>query len=111
MVDERALIVGVPLGEAFGIIELFILFRFRKIFIRRSFIITILIKAIIYLIFINLITGILTTIYVLSQSIAIDDFLSPFIIKKQIILNIYALTLSTFILCSDKFTVGRWCVI
>jgi adenylate cyclase len=93
LVDFRSIIVGMPLGAAFGIIELFFFSRIRKKIQRLPLAITILLKALIYLLIINIVSGLLTFLAGLIRGATIDTFIEVMFAKEQLILNIYTLLL------------------
>lgn len=93
LVDFRAFIIGVPLGGAFGLMELFVLSGFKKRFLKLPLILSILIKAIIYVSIINLITGLLALFIGALQGQQMEEFYALMVSKEQLILNIYTLLL------------------
>ena len=93
IVDYRAFLLGISLGSAYGIIELFILTGLRKKFLKLPLLLTIIIKALVYLIIINLISGILILITGRIQGKEIEEFYQIMFGKMQLILNIYTLIL------------------
>ena len=93
LVDYRAFLLGVSLGFAFGIIELFILSGLRKNFVKLPLLLTIFIKAIVYLFIINLVSGLLILIVGTIQGKQMEEFFSIMLDKEQLILNIYTLLL------------------
>ena len=93
LIDYRAFLIGISLGGAFGIIELFILSGLRKKFLQLPLLLTIFIKALAYLFIINLVSGLLTLIVGLNQGKQMEEFYSIMFGKMQLILNIYTLLL------------------
>jgi adenylate cyclase len=93
IVDFRAVLIGVSLGGAFGIIEFFVLSGFRKRLLKLPHFITIITKAFAYLLIINLVSGLLMLISGILQGKQMEDFYSTMLSKEQLILNIYTLTL------------------
>jgi adenylate cyclase len=97
-VNHNALIMGGGLGFGFGIIELFILSGFRKKFSQLPFFATIFLKALIYFIIINIVSGVLGFIIGYLQGRQIEEFFIHMLHKNQLILVIY--TLIVYVLLS-----------
>ena len=93
LVDYRSIMVGIPLGAAFGIIELFILSGLRKKFLKLPLFQTILIKAFVYLFIINFISVILVFLTGFFRGETMEKFYSIIFGKEQLIFNIYTLLL------------------
>ena len=93
-VDYRAFVLGIPLGAAYGILELFIFSGLRKQFLKLPLILTIFIKAIFYLLLINLVSGFIALIFgYFQEGKQFEDFIVFLRSKEQLILNIYSLIL------------------
>ena len=94
LVDYRAFVLGIPLGATYGILELFIFSGLRKQFLKLPLILTIFIKAIFYLLLINLVSGFLAFIFgYFQEGKLFEDFIMFLRSKEQMILNIYSLIL------------------
>lgn len=93
IVDYRAFLIGISLGGAFGLIELFVFLGYRKKLQKMPLVLAIIIKALAYVFIINLVTGILILVSGLIQGMHINDFFTFMIGKEQLILNIYTLIL------------------
>ena len=91
LVDFEAIIMGVPIGFAFGIIELFVLSGFRKKFLKYPLILTVLIKAFVYLLVIYFVTGLLGLTVGFFEGKKIQEFYDSLISKDQLILTVYIL--------------------
>ncbi len=91
-IDFIAIIMGVSLGLGFWILEFLILSGLRKEFLKLPLLITIILKAIIYLFIINLFSGLVGLIVGLSEHKHMDEFYESMLSKDQLILNIYTLT-------------------
>ncbi len=90
-VNQNAFLMGIPLGAGFGVIELFILNRFRKQLQRLPHILTIIIKSFAYLLIINVVLGGIALLYGFFQSIPIEEFYVAMLSEEQLIINIYTL--------------------
>ncbi len=97
-VDHIGIIMGASLGLAFGIIELFILSGLRKKFLEFPLIVTIIVKAFVYLLIINLFSGIVGLITGFLQGKQMQDFYESMLSKDQLILITY--TLVVYVLLS-----------
>ena len=94
LITEMAFMIGIPLGGVFGIIELFILSGLRKKFLKLPLLVTIISKAILYVLFINIVIAFLGLIFGYFQgSDLIEDFANLFLTRDQLVLNIYTLLL------------------
>ena len=94
IVDERAFILGIPLGGAYGFVELFIFSKFRKNLLKLPLIYTILIKAISFLLIVNVVSGFLAFLFgYFQEGKKIEEFFDFLFTKAQLILNIYSLIL------------------
>ena len=103
LIDEKSfdyigIVMGASLGFAFGIIELFILSGLRKKFLKFPLLITIFAKAFVYLVIINLFSGLVGLITGLFQGKQIDEFYDSMLSNDQLILIIY--TLVVYVLLS-----------
>jgi adenylate cyclase len=87
--DFMAIIMGVSLGFGFWILELFILSGLRLFFLKLPLLFAIFIKAFVYLIVINLFSGIVGLIVGLSNGLQMHDFFESMFSKDQLILIIY----------------------
>jgi adenylate cyclase len=96
MVDYRALLMGIPIGFAYGIMDIFILSGFSKKFMKMPLALAILLKAFIYLFVIYFITGIIGLLVGLSEGKQMEEWYQSLVDKDQLILIIY--TLSFYIL-------------
>ena len=93
-ITEMAFMIGIPLGGVFGIIELFIFSGLRKKFLKLPLLLTIISKAILYVLFINIVIAFLGLIFGYFQgSDLIEDFANLFLTRDQLVLNIYTLLL------------------
>ena len=92
-INYNAFLLGILLGFAYGIIELFILSGLRKYFLKLPLLLTIFIKSIVYLFIINLVSGLLVLIVGLIQGKQMEEFYNIMLGKVQLILNIYCLIL------------------
>ena len=90
-VDFRAILMGVPIGFAYGIMELFVLSGFRKNFLKIPLILTIFLKALIYLIIIYFVTGTIGLLVGLSEGKQIEEWYQSLVSHDQLILIIYIL--------------------
>ena len=90
-VDFRAILMGVTIGFAYGIMELFVLSGFRKNFLKIPLILTIFLKAFIYLIVIYVVTGTIGLLYGLSEGKQIEEWYQSLVSNDQLILIIYIL--------------------
>ena len=90
-VDFRAFFMGISLGFAYGIMELFVLSGFRKSFLKFPLIITIFLKAFIYLIVIYIVTGTLGLLLGLSEGKQLEEWYQSLVDIDQVILIIYIL--------------------
>ena len=90
-VDFKSILMGVPIGFAYGIMELFVLSGFRKSFLKIPLILTIFLKAFIYLIVIYFITGTIGLLVGLSEGKQMEEWYQSLVDKEQIILIIYIL--------------------
>ena len=90
-VDFKSILMGVPIGFAYGIMELFVLSGFRKSFLKIPLILTIFLKAFIYLIVIYFITGTIGLLVGLSDGKQMEEWYQSLVDKEQIILIIYIL--------------------
>jgi adenylate cyclase len=91
MVDYRALLMGIPIGFAYGIMDLFVLSGYRKNFLKIPLILTIFLKAFIYLIVIYFVTGTIGLLVGLSEGKQIEEWYQSLVDKDQLILIIYIL--------------------
>jgi adenylate cyclase len=96
MVDYRSILMGIPVGFAYGIMDLFVLSGFSKQFMKMPLALTILLKAFIYLFVIYFITGGMGFIVGLSEGKQMEEWYQSLVHKDQLILIIY--TLSFYIL-------------
>ena len=120
IVTHMALIMGSALGFGFGILEIFILSSFQKLFSKLPFLITICSKALLYLLIINIFSGAIGLFVGLMNGLGIDDFYKSMLSKEQLVLSFY--TLIIYVLLSFytqinlllgegvffKFLVGRY---
>ena len=91
IVDFRSILMGVPIGFAYGIMELFVLSGFRKSFLKIPLFLTIFLKAFIYLIVIYFVTGTIVLLVGLSEGKQMEDWYPAMVDKEQLILIIYIL--------------------
>lgn len=91
MVDYKALLMGIPIGFGYGIMELFVLSGFSKKFMKMPLAITILLKAFIYLLVIYFITGAVGLLVGLSEGKQWEEWYQSLVGKDQLILIIYIL--------------------
>jgi adenylate cyclase len=92
IVDYRSLLMGVPVGFAYGIMDLFVLSRFSKKFMKMPLALTILLKAFIYLFVIYFVTGGIGLIVGLSEGKQWEEWYQSLVHKDQLILIIYILS-------------------
>lgn len=93
LVDFRAFLIGVSLGLSFGIIELFILSGLKKKLLQIPLLLAIFSKALVYLIIINIVSGILALTSGIIEGKQMEEFYTIMVGKNQLILNIYSLLL------------------
>lgn len=93
LINYRAFLVGVPLGGAFGVIELFLLTGLRKTFLKLPLFITILIKAFFYVLIINIVYSMIFLIGVIFKETRMEEFFSLMLSKDNLVLNLYTLVL------------------
>lgn len=94
LVTGMAFMIGIPLGGVFGIIELFIFSGLRKKFLKLPLLLTIISKAILYVLFINIFFVFLGLILGYFQgSDRFEDFANIFLTRDQLVINIYTLLL------------------
>jgi len=98
IVNHMAIIVGISLGLAFGIIELFILAGLQKRFLRFPFIVSVVLKSIIYLLLIYIVSGTIGLVDGVIKGKQMEEFYAAILSKTQLILAVY--TLMIFILLS-----------
>jgi adenylate cyclase len=96
MVDYRSILMGVPIGFAYGIMDLFVLSGFSKKFMKMPLALAILLKAFIYLFVIYFITGGIGLLAGLSEGKQMEEWYQSLVDRDQLILIIY--TLSFYIL-------------
>ncbi len=89
--------MGASLGFAFGIIELFILSGLRKQFLKLPLLVTIFLKAFVYLLIIYLITNLIGFILGSSQGKQIEEFYESLLSKDQLVLDSYILVVYVFL--------------
>ena len=92
-VNYLAFVIGGLLGFGFGIFELFLFSRWRKFFLTLPFLVTIFVKAFVYLIIINLFSGLISLAVGLSEGREMEEFYASMLSKDQLILTIYTLVL------------------
>lgn len=91
IVNYKAFLMGSSLGLAFAIIELYFFSRYRKHFSKFPFLITIFAKALIYLLIINVFSGLIGLLVGLSEGKILSEFYESMLSKDQLILSIYTL--------------------
>lgn len=93
-----AVIMGMSLGFGFWVLELFILAGLRKKFLKLPLLLTIFIKAFVYLLIINVFSGLVGLIVGFFKGLQMEEFYVAMIDIDQLILNIY--TLIVYVLLS-----------
>ncbi|NQU88332.1 MAG: hypothetical protein HQ541_21500 [Mariniphaga sp.] len=98
LVDEElfnhlALIMGGALGLSYGIFDLFLFKKSKKLFLKLPFLVTILIKSIVYSLIIYFTTGLIGLIAGLIDGKQIEELYDSIFSMEQIVLVIYTLTL------------------
>ena len=91
LIDYRAIVMGVPLGLAFGIIELFIFSGLRRKFLNLPLLLTLFLKAFAYVLVIYFISGIVGLIVGYFQGKLIEEWYASFFDVDQLILIFYIL--------------------
>lgn len=98
IINFIAVIMGISLGFGFWILELFILAGLRKKFLKLPLLLSIFIKAFVYLFIINVFSGLVGLIVGFFQGRQMEEFYDSMLSKDQLILNIY--TLIVYVLIS-----------
>ncbi len=92
-VDYRAFLMGALIGMAFGVIEHFVARGFRKQVQGLPLLVTIVVKAVVYLFIITVVSGLLGLTIGYFQGKHIEEFYSSMLSKNQLILTVYSLIL------------------
>ncbi len=98
LINYIAVIMGTSLGFGFWVLELFILAGLRKKFLKLPLLLAIFIKAFVYVLIINLFSGLVGLIWGFNQGLRMEDFYESMLSKDQLILTIY--TLIVYVLIS-----------
>lgn len=91
LIDYRAIVMGVPIGFAFGIIELFLLSGFKKKFLSLPLLLTLFIKSFFYVLAIYIVSQSVGFIVGYFQGKSIEEWYAAFFDKDQLILVVYVL--------------------
>jgi len=91
LVDYRAIVMGVPIGFAFGIMELFVFIGLRRRFLNLPLLLTLFLKAFAYVLVIYFVTGIVGLIVGFFQGKLIEEWYSSLFDIDQLILILYIL--------------------
>lgn len=97
-VSYKAILMGAPIGFAFGVMELFLQSGLKQRLIKLPLIISILIKSVGYVTVIYIISGTIGLIVGLSEGKNMQDFYASLVERDQFILIIYSLV--TYVLMS-----------
>jgi len=87
LIDYRAFVMGVPIGFAFGIMELFVFFGLRRRFLNLPLLLTLFLKAFAYVLVIYFVTGIVGLIVGFFQGKLIEEWYSSLFDIDQLILT------------------------
>lgn len=92
-VGYKSILVGLPLGVAFGLLELFVFPRMQFQFHRRSFTRMLVFKTVVYTLIIYTVTIVLVIIVGLSEGTPWSEFIPFLISPEQLILVFYSLVI------------------